>query len=234
MKPLAGLERARVPAFLISDYLLRTPEGAAAPPRLYLLLHGFGQTAMAPWGQLEPGLPARAAVLSPNGPFPMPRRISPSGREVPAASEGEWMMGFAWYFYNPETDQYFIDMEIGVRYLLELLGKLGLASVPTTVIGFSQGGYLAPFLGQALPCVDHVIGIGCQFLVDELSLPVRFRMDGIHGARDERVSPELAQRSHQRLVGAGMKGEFVLIPEAGHRMDAAMASEVRRLADEFT
>lgn len=201
------------------------------PARLYLLLHGFGQTAWSLWKRLEPALPAAAAVLSPNAPFPMPRRVPASGgRKGPESSdEGEWVVGFSWYFYNPDTDEYFIDMEIGVHFLQELVRKLGLESVPMTVIGFSQGGYLAPFLAQALSNVDHVVGIGCQFLVEELSLPVRFRLDAIHGERDERVSPELAKAYHKRLVEAGTRGEFVLVPEAGHGVNASVLNELWRL-----
>jgi predicted esterase len=142
------------------------------------------------------------------------------------------MAGYSWYFYNPETDEYLLDMQSSLEFLAGLLKHLGFATTPTTVIGFSQGGYLAPFLAQRSSAIDHVIGMGCEFLDEELAIqgiPKHVRMDALHGARDDRCSPEKARSAQARLRAVGVPGEFVLLPETGHQFDAPARHELRRL-----
>src|SRR5262249_30506365 len=153
------------PSFLFADFVLKQPVSAK---RLLVLLHGYEESGSRIFEKLKDAMPEDAAVLAPNGPFPIPRR-----------SDGGYRMGFSWYFYDASTDEYFIDMEIGVGFVTRLVEELGLSALPTTLIGFSQGGYIAPFVGQALRSVDRVMGLGSQFLKDEMSLPVSFRMDAI-------------------------------------------------------
>jgi predicted esterase len=88
---------------------------------------------------------------------------------------------------------------------------------------------LAPFVAQALPHVDHVIGIGSQFLVDEMKFPVRFQADVIHGKLDEVVSFENTKKAHDTLLKLGVHGRFRLLEETGHRMDTPVQNSLREL-----
>lgn len=213
--------RTRIPSFLFVDSQMRAPQ-SGPPKRLYVLMHGYLQSGKKIYDKLESLIPPDSMVLAPNGPFPIPREVS-------SENGSHFEVGFSWYFYNPKTDEYFIDMEIGVNLVKSLIREMKLESIPATLIGFSQGGYLAPFAASNIAQVDHVIGIGCQFLNEELSLPLRFRMDQIHGAQDDVVDPKTSQKSHQALVEAGVKGEFHLLDGTGHRIDAAVRGKLLEL-----
>lgn len=209
------MQRTRVPTFLFADYLLRKP---AAPKELIILLHGFMQSCSKTYQKLEPICPPDAAVLAVNGPF-----------LVPVRNEDHYTAGYSWYFYNPLTDEYVIDMEIGVDYLAELVRQLGFDDLPTRIIGFSQGGYLAPFFAKTRAKPVQVIGIGCEFLADEIDFPVHFRMDAIHGEKDDTVSAANAERSFRIMRERGVQGEWTCLPGVGHRID----EKVLRVAAEL-
>jgi predicted esterase len=212
--------RIQVPCFAVCDFTLRKVE---RPKQLVLLLHGYAESGRKIFKLLEPQIGSDAVVLAPNGPFPMPRRI-PNGYAV----------GFSWYFYDDSRDEYFIDMELGLTYLRGVVTGLGLDHLPLTVIGFSQGGYLAPFLGQSLTQTRHVIGIGCEFLAEELKAGIPFRIDAMHGGKDDVVSASRAQSSHTKLLGrvaaqVSIKGEFRLFPETGHEISQEIQASVKSL-----
>jgi predicted esterase len=211
--------RTRITSFLFADYFFHAPHD---PKRLVVLLHGYEQSGDKMMEKLKGVVPNDAAVLAPNGPFPVPRR-----------TETGYRMGFSWYFWNPFTDEYYVDMEIAVGFIAELVrdlvSQLPSPELPITLIGFSQGGYLAPFIAQAMPQVDHVIGLGCEFLVDELEHPVKYRMDAVHGAKDDVVSCENAKKAHQELVRRGVKGGFYELADTGHRIDAPMQALISDL-----
>ncbi len=190
------------------------------PQQLILLLHGFAQTGEVILKSLLPALPSNAIILAPNGPFPMPYR-----------KDGGWRATFAWYFYDPATDFYLVEMQTAVESLQQAIQQLGFDSYPKRWIGFSQGGYLAPFAAQAIEGSHHIIGIGCEYLADELSPEAsnRLRIDGIHGARDETIPLADAQSSHQKLLSIGFHGKLKILSEASHQIDDVVRNEVENL-----
>ena len=218
--------RAEVPGILISDYWSR-PSNTPEPKRLILLLHGFQQSGAYMFKKLAALCPADAWVIAPNAPYPWPMR-SETGAYVP---------GFTWYFYDPAKDEYYIDMRVSLEFLRQLMSslrqKFGQA-IPMTVIGFSQGGYLAPFAAQCLDRVDHVIGIACEWLPEELRetrgavFPPKFKMDLVHGAQDDVTLPAKARASYEAMAQAGAQGEYCEIPGVGHRISVEVAREVQR------
>jgi predicted esterase len=218
--PQLQSKRFSIPGKIIGDVILKKAE---KPSRVFILLHGYSQSGEKIYSRLEPAISSSehgesAYIIAPNGPYPMPER-GPQG----------WTVGFSWYFYNFETDEYFIDMENAKTYLNGLIESLGLRGVPTTVVGFSQGGYLAPLFAKECPQVDHVIGIGCEFLKDEIEDPVLFRLDAIHGADDAVVDVDNAQNSHTVLKGRGAKGSYTVLPGEGHRISSAVVDCVKSL-----
>jgi predicted esterase len=243
--------RFQVPGKLISDVAVRAPVGGDNATRIFLLLHGYSQdgqhmlkrleTPIAEWEKQSGG---HALILAPSGTYPIPER-----------SENGWHVGYSWYFYDFTTDEYYIDMENAVSLLNGIIaqathgtvahapsGSVGQAgdggiaaragvqkTLPVTVIGFSQGGYLAPIFAKSCPQVDRVIGIGCEFLKDEIADPIRFRMDGVHGADDSIVDGLNSQKSHAALVARGVQGTFQLLTGEGHKISRAISECVKQL-----
>jgi predicted esterase len=217
--------RARIAAFLFADFIFESPKD---PKRLVILLHGYEQTGQKMYEKLASVMAPDAAVLSPNGPFPLPRR-----------TQERYRLGYSWYFYDPKSDEYVMDMEIAVQFIKGLVQELGLTHLPITLIGFSQGGYLAPLVAQELKRVDHVIGLGAEYLVDEMALPIPYRADAVHGELDDVVSASDAQVAHQRLMNVQgnetrVKGEFRLLNATGHCIDKAMQKAVAELMAQAT
>ena len=202
------------------DYRLEgNPEGN----RIYLLLHGYGENGDTVFRHMAPGLfpsDGDALILAPNAPFPLPPKDE-KGRPVGLP------VAFAWYFFDPIQEVFHIDYSCPASILKALLSHLGLHERPTTVIGFSQGGYLAPFVGKKVASVDHVIGMACRFREDKLGGNLSFRLDGIHGSEDGLVDPHNAQKSHEKLLrdrkGGGVEGQFYLLEGEGHAMRGSKA-----------
>lgn len=213
--------RKLVPGIHVADYAVREPR-QKGPARLILLLHGYTQSGASMMRKCEPLFSSTefddALIVAPCGPYPLPRR-----------TESGYSVGYSWYFYDPFTDEYFIDMEIALRYLEALLESLGARALAATVIGFSQGGYLAPFLGRTLPNLEQVVGIAAQYLKGEVPEPVSFRMDAIHGSADEVVPIGPAEQAHAEFLHAGARGVFRRVEGAGHRIDAEMLSALGEL-----
>lgn len=207
--------RLEVPGTLVSDFILRGPEGR--PPEqaseLIILLHGYSLTARSLHDWLLPVLPKNATLFAPNGPYPMPEKV-----------EDGYRVGFAWYFYSYKEDAYLYDESNAVSLVRQWIEKNGLVGLPKRVIGYSQGGYVAPKVASALTGVKQVIGVACRF-EDVEGVPA-YRMDAVHGVKDESVDFEPSREAHRELVARGLKGEFFSDPEAGHRMSREMIALV--------
>src|SRR6185437_10372783 len=102
------------------------------------------------------------------------------------------------------------------------------SALPLRIVGFSQGGYLAPFLAERVPQARQVIGIHSTYLYEELGSTLSFRTDNIVGERDPIVEPEISRRSHAEVVRRSKGGEFICLPGIGHELGA---DAVRRTAE---
>ncbi len=213
------VQRLYISSRTVFDYYLQ-PCGDKVPSRLILLLHGYAETGKRILSRLKSILPQDEAtiVVSPNGPYPMPYR-----------EDETYKMSYSWYFYDPGTDDYFIDMSVATDYIEKGLLEMGLRNLPTQIIGFSQGGFFAPILGQRLGTVTQVIGIGCEYLTDEFPSEIKFRIDAIHGKKDEVTSADKAHQSHNKLKDLGIPGDFYLLPESGHRIDQEISTKIQEL-----
>jgi len=201
-------------------YVLNAP---AQPRRLTILLHGYQQSGEILNAALGDCFAPDDIVLAPDGPFPSPA----------LSAQGRRFLGFAWYFFDPARNEYLVSMDQALDFLAALVESLGFANLPTRVVGFSQGGYLAPHLGLRLPATTQVIGVNCRFRDEALRAPLPFRLDAVHGARDNMVDPERARGCHAAILAGGGAGEFVSLPETAHRIDAAVRAAVKRLAGQF-
>jgi predicted esterase len=208
------MARLEVPGTLISDYILKPAE---KPSELVILLHGYQLAGKTIFDWLSGVLPPSATVFAPNGPYPLPERV-----------DGRYRVGFSWYFYSHQTGEYLIDETNSVSLISQGVEKLGLGGLPVRVIGYSQGGYLAPKVAVALGSVKQVIGVACRFHEDEIEGVPAFRLDAVHGEKDDVVDFEPSRASHRALVARGARGEYFSDPASGHRMTPAMIALVGR------
>ena len=206
-------ERKQINAWYCTDFHL---QGNKKAKRIYLLLHGYEQNCDVITSSLTSSLPEDSLILAPNGPFPLPKK-TPDGL----------LLKFAWYFYDNIRNTYHIDYKLPATILKGLVQSLHMDNIPMTVIGFSQGGYLAPFVGNMISSVDHVIGIACRFCHERLG-KINFKIDGIHGMQDLIVDPKRAKASHEKLIQQGSRGEFLLFDE-GHKLGSKFKASVKKI-----
>jgi len=208
------------PCPLPFDYELRKPP---SPGRLFLLLHGHGESGKKLFEKFAPVLPEGAAVLAPNAPFPIAEWVGTDWKTR------ELKLTYCWHFYEPAKHGYLVPPDTGLAHLEQGVRALGLADLPKTVIGFSQGGYVAHYAAQRLSRVEHVIAIGCEFMPDEIQAPAAFRLDGIFGEKDRIVDRERAIETHQQAVLKARGGQLYQIKELGHSIDDRVVAKVAEL-----
>ncbi len=188
----------------------------------YLLLHGYSETGKRINEKLRDALPSDAVIFAPDGLYPMPVRSREHGLKE----------GYAWYLYNPLSDEYIRDMHPAREYLLQLREALRLDHEVSdwTIIGFSQGGYFAPFLAERWPGVIRVIGLCASFLPEEMERAIpSYSMHLILGEDDEIVARETIEGRFRQLVDRGVDGSLKVLKSVGHRIDERLLSELKLL-----
>ena len=190
-----------------ANYLFR--EGDPSRP-LFIINHGFMSTNTRMWDRFASRIPQEYSILAPNGPFP-----------VPLKEEKGWKVGYSWFFYDNITKEFLVDYSICKDYLANLVDALNLSSQPKTIIGFSQGGYASVHMAEKTKNVNHVIGMGCQFKINNPQWPKNLRVDAVHGEADDVVSPKLAEKFFSQLPSIN-KGKFKTFPEVGHKPSTEM------------
>ncbi len=197
------------------DYYLREAPHAK---ELFLLLHGFSQRGESLLKKLIPILPEDAIILSPNAPFPAPFK-----------TDAGYLEAYAWYFYLAKDDRFVIPPEPAINALKKLSKKLKIEHLPTTVIGFSQGGYLAPLVAKELH-VQRVISVSADYLARYYSKNDRFRLDVIHGAKDEIIPIEVSKKNLEGLKEQfGIDAHFHELPNTRHEVDEAAIKVIANL-----
>jgi predicted esterase len=185
------------------------------PKLLILLLHGLNERGLRIYRKLINYLPTDAHVIAPNGPYPLPR---------PKAEKLDF--GHAWYFYDKNKDSYPFDQKLALSLLISLLENRNEQQLPVTIIGFSQGGYLAPLLGHEIKNTTAVIGIGCEFRSHFFMEKPSFRLISIHGENDEIIPASMARAANAELQKKGIAVDWHSIDQAGHEINNLMAMKV--------
>lgn len=200
------------------DYEIMRPS-AKAPRELILLLHGYAESGKRILEKLRDAFADDVVVVAPNGPFP-----------IPFKTDGGYSVVYTWYLYEPQAQEYFIDMRVAREHLKTGVEKLGFAHLPKRIVGFSQGGYLAPFVAHDLGGAKQVIGIGCEYLIDEWPQPIDFRIDGIHGAEDEINQIDSSRASFEKAkASSGAPGDFHVIAGTKHKVTSEVRDKVSQL-----
>lgn len=209
-----------------SQCYFREAEGAPPKPTiLNILLHGHDQSAEFMVKHVAPLIPLQQHLLIPTAPFPVPQ-TKPPGK-----------FGHTWYFYDFRDRSYYWNQTLAINLVNHWLNhfknkylennKTGFG--PFRIIGYSQGGYLAPFLALQLSQVQEVITLNAQYRIDLLPPKLPFHCIAINGEKDEIVDAFGSQMTHQKLIEAGNTGKFILVKNSGHLLDKNLQEELRRL-----
>ncbi len=160
-------------------------------------------------------IPDDCAIIAPNGPF-----------VVPVKKREKFSAGYAWYFFDSYEKKFYINYEPGAEFVKSLLIELDLIKKPITIIGYSQGGYLAPKVAEIIPSVDTVVGLACIYRSERFRLRSQVMYHQINSKTDLVVDYEDAQSEFQQMRSKGNIGQFVTLEENGHRLDDDYLSEL--------
>lgn len=192
------------------------------PQEIFLLLHGLGERGKRIFRKLLPYLPTNALIIAPNGPFPIPRQ-----------KEGRLDFGHSWYFYDKYEQKYFINQDLAKFWLRDLLKIENPQSLPVTIIGFSQGGYLAPLAGKEIKETRLIIGLACEFRTTLIHEKPPFPLVAIHGESDEVVTANSAQAEIEKLRSLDINVEWHSVPGAGHEITSSMGTMVEKILEQY-
>ncbi|MES2529047.1 MAG: dienelactone hydrolase family protein [Bdellovibrionota bacterium] len=192
------------------------------PEQVVLLLHGLHERGLRIYRKLVRFLPDNALILAPNAPFPLPRE-----------KVGRTEYGYCWYFYDRQTKSYYLNQTLAVSWLTEFLKSKNVSDLPLTIIGFSQGGYLAPLLGHALPQTKLVIGLGCEFRDNLVSPEIKFPLIGLHGENDKVVSVDHSRADAEKLQAKNLPVTWETIPDTAHEISERMGEKVKSILESY-
>jgi predicted esterase len=198
-------------------YHLSGPSGKG----LVICMHGYQDHALSMvrrlgwWGD-NSQLPFQ--VLAINGPFP-----------VPIWTEQGFKEAYSWYFRDTYGNLAFLSPDMTAGRLHFLLRDLGLSDATKVLFGFSQGGYMCPYLASHIENVKGIVGYGCGYDAEIYARCKPMMVQAIHGDKDERIPFEPVREEFSKLVSDRHRGEFHLVPNLTHRVEASAEPLVRRL-----
>lgn len=193
-----------------------------SPKEVILLLHGLGERGKRIYRKLLPHLPENALIVAPNAPFPIPRN-----------KEGRLDFGHSWYFYDKFEQSYFINQDLAKFWLRDLLKIENPNSLPVTIIGFSQGGYLAPLVGNEVPETKLVVGLACEFRNTLIHAKPAFPLVAVHGDKDEIIKLEMALGEIEKLKEIDIKVDLQIVPNSGHEITSEMGKAVGKILEQY-
>jgi phospholipase/carboxylesterase len=195
---------------------------------LVVALHGQGMSAASFAREVLPCLPERTSALVPQAPLPFEMRSSKGMRQ-----------GNGWYIYTGETDDFLASMrrteEWLVRQIEFCVADHGFDAKRVSLLGFSQGGYLAGYVGLRHAARFRRLVVAAARIKHEvlesdarLAAGVGLRVLQVHGDADESVAAAAVRASCGALAGWGVACEFRTYP-CGHAVlrDDACRADVR-------
>lgn len=139
--------------------------------------------------------------------------------------------GHSWYFYDKIQKKYFMTQDLAKYWLRDLMAIENPDKRPLTIIGFSQGGYLAPVVGKELPETKLIIGIACEFRTTLIHEAPHFPMVALHGEKDEIVKIQEARSESENLKPLGIEVDFRRVPEAAHEITPEMGGMIKNILE---
>ena len=196
---------------------IEAPEGGGKAP-LVLGLHGLSMSGHEMRHWLTPAIAKGThAWLLPDGPFPFERR---NGNGI----------GHAWYLFAGDQKRLRATMDEAVGYLAKVLDEAArhveFDASRVTVLGFSQGGYLASVLGATMQArFRGVCCAGGRLKHEFFAPPVAGKSPKflqLHGAKDEMVPPGLAEKAVIQTREMGYDVTMKTFEDAGHELPKEM------------
>lgn len=194
--------------------------GPATKAGLVVLLHGYQDHAYSmlkrlSWAERE-DLPFQ--ILASNAPFP-----------VPVWAAGGFKEAYSWYFRDTSRGLTLVPPQTTAARVAKLIKDLGYENTKKVIVGFSQGGYLAPYLAKATPEVRAIIGLGSGYTPEHYEDLKPISVHAIHGSEDKVIDLPRAQSDHASLLSRGFSGSFHIEPGLDHRVDPVLEALVRKL-----
>ena len=209
-------ERWQFTSFAELRGVTRRPE---YPQEVILLLHGLGERGKRIFRKLLPHLPSDALIIAPDGPFPLQKM-----------KENRISYGHSWYFFDKFEQKYFINQDLAKYWLRDLLQIENPNKLPLTIIGFSQGGYLAPLVGNEIPETKLVVGLACEFRTTLIHKKPNFPLVAIHGEMDEIVSLSSAKSEIDKLK---MDIPLYTLPNTAHEITGEMGQTLKQVLEKY-
>lgn len=192
------------------------------PKEVILLLHGLGERGKRIFRKLLPYLPQTALIIAPNAPFPIPR---PNERRMD--------YGHSWYFYDKLEKKYFINQDLSKFWIRDLVSLENSQSLPVTIIGFSQGGYLSPQVAAEIPETKLVIGLSCEFRSNLVEDFPRYKLIALHGKNDTVVPLENSLKEIDELQKRNIQTDFYLIEDCAHEINQTMGLKIESIMRQY-
>lgn len=197
------------------DYFIKVPE---KPKRIYVLLHGYLLDGEFMFNKLGSVIPEDGIIVSPNGPFP-----------VPVKKNNQFAPRYAWYFFDPGKKIYYINYEPAAYFMRTFLQRIWPFELPMTLIGYSQGGYIAPKIAEIVPLVDTVVGMACTYRNSRFEFRDEVKLHQINSEVDPMVDIENSKKEFNILADRGNLGQFITLSESGHKIDEHYLAELKNL-----
>lgn len=178
-----------------------------------LLLHGFQLDGYFMFKRYAKKFGERTKVVSPNAPF-----------LVPLKKGTEWSPRYGWYFYDASKKSFYINYDPAAIWLRDLMKKINPEGKKTTVIGYSQGGYIAPKAAELIPETRKVIGINSIFRSERFKVRPEVAYHQVNGSLDEIVSPQEAREEYDKMSEQNPQGKFLLV-EAEHPLNRTLVDK---------
>lgn len=191
----------------------------AKPCALVIALHGMGQSPAHMQRAVEPLLDQPWIWVFPRGPWPYEIR-----------KPEKTIIGHAWYMFDGDQQRLRASMDIAGAHLCglhdELRARLNIGR--SAIIGFSQGGYLAGYVGPQNP--QRFAGAACvagriKHEFHAQATPVALAQ--IHGGHDPAVKAQAAREAAEKSRALGFDVTYFEDPQAGHEISPAMYEALR-------
>lgn len=192
----------------------------STPKRVFLLLHGYLLNGEYILKTLKDSLPDNSLIIAPNGPF-----------LVPVKKNEGYKAKYAWYFFDPAQKNFYVDFEPGGKYLKNILERYNTSNLPVTVIGYSQGGYLAPRVANHIKEIDTIIGLACVFRNNRFEFNEQVSYSQINAKNDLIVDINGAKEEFSKLSEQKNKGQFIELENSAHRLDDDYFIALKSLID---
>jgi predicted esterase len=183
------------------------------PKEVILLLHGYMLDGKFMFDTFQKHLQADKLIIAPNGPF-----------LIPYKKGDEFFPRYSWYFFDSQKKHFYIDFTPAASMLNNMLEKLA-PNLPVTIIGYSQGGYLAPKVAEFNSNVTKVIGMACTFRNERFE-EQNIDYNQIHSKADLVVDYKESVSEFNKLK---KPGRYIELENEGHKLSPAYFEALKKI-----